>query len=70
MKFTELLLFWLGMVLGMVAFKMVAEVGVLHRIWPQRFDAPAVVRCSSSSAAVLDSQAQGATDAVAAVAHG
>ena len=41
MKFSELLLFWLGMVLGTVVFKMVVEVGALHRLWPHVFDAPA-----------------------------
>lgn len=65
MKFSELLLFWLGMVLGMVVVRMVAEVGVLHRIWPQRFDAPAVVRCSNNPPPALADQARGAINSEA-----
>lgn len=36
-------LFWIALVLGMVASKFFGGLGVMHRIWPERFDPPVAV---------------------------
>lgn len=58
-------IFWVVLVLVMFVFSVLVRAGLLHRIWPDVFDSPAVCKSDANAVPALVSQAKEAINSEA-----